>query len=140
MITTAQIQSPATSTGPMRPTDRRRSTRAPASQRPAVREMLAEVVPLTGAIPFYGLPVGSVLGPWLLLGLGLAGPFACLFALVVAMIVAAMVLAALAAAALAILAAPSLLVGHVRRHRARHASVGAAAARVVTIQSPGVAA
>jgi hypothetical protein len=100
--------------------------------------MLAEIVPLIAFVP-YGPPVVLVLG-WLFLSLVLAGPFACLLTLVVVMIVAATVLAALAAAILAILAAPYLLVRYLRRHRARHASISAPAARVAAIESPRVAA
>jgi hypothetical protein len=80
--------------------------------------MLAELVPLIGFVPAYGPPAIFVLGPWLFLVLMLAGPFACLFALVVVMIVAATVLAALTAAILAILAAPYLLVRRLRGHGA----------------------
>jgi hypothetical protein len=102
--------------------------------------MLAEIVPLIGFVPTAGPPVVFVLGPWLLLGLVLAGPLAWLFVLVVVVIVAATVLAALTAAILAILAAPCLLVRHLRRHRSRHASISAPAAHVVAIESPPVAA
>jgi hypothetical protein len=135
MNTTAQIRPPRTPSGPKQPTDPRRR-----SERPTFREMLAEIVPLIGFVPGYGPPVVFVLGPWLLLGLMLAGPLAWLFALVVVMIVAATVLAALTAAILAILAAPYLLVRHLRRHRARHASISAPAVQAVAIESPRVAA
>jgi hypothetical protein len=134
MNTTAQISSPRTPSGPSDPPP---SARAPASERPTFAGMLAEVVPLIGFVPAYGPPVVFVLGPWLILVLVLAGPLAWLFALVVAMIVAATVLAALAAG---ILAAPYLLVHHLRRQRAGHASISAPAARVVAIESPRVAA
>jgi hypothetical protein len=99
--------------------------------------MLAEIVPLIGFVPVAGPPVIFVLGPWLLLVLVLAGPLAWLFALVVVVIVTATALAALAAA---ILAAPYLLVRHLRRHRARHASISGPAAKVVAIESRRVAA
>ena len=135
MNTTAQIRPPRTPSGAKQPTDPRRS-----SERPRFGEMLAEIVPLIGFVPAYGPPVVFVLVPWLFVGLMLAGPFVCLFVLVVGMIVAATVLAALTAAILAILAAPYLLVRHLRRHRARHASISASAAQAVAIQSPRVAA
>jgi hypothetical protein len=106
-------------------------------QRPTLGEMLAELVPLIGFVPVGGPPVIFVLGPWLFLGLMLAGPFACLVALVVAMIVAATVLAALTAA---VLGGPYLLVRHLRRARAPHASISSPAAHVVAITSPRVAA
>jgi hypothetical protein len=117
-----------------------RSARAPASERPTFREMLAEIDPLIEFVPAYGPPVVFVLGPWLFLGLMLAGPFACLFALVGVMIVAATVVAALTAGVLATLAAPYLLVRHLRRHRDRQASISASAAQAVPIESPRVAA
>jgi hypothetical protein len=138
MNATAQIRPPRTPIGPEQPTDPRRSARAPVSERPTSGEMLAEIVPLIGFVP-YGPPVVLVLG-WLFLALMLAGPFACLFTLVVVIVVAATVLAALTAAVLAILAAPYLLVCHLRRHRARHAYISAPAAPVAAIESPQVAA
>jgi hypothetical protein len=135
MNTTAQIRPPRTPSGPKQPTDPRRS-----SERPTFGEMLAEIVPMIGFVPAYGPPVVFVLGPWLLLGLMLAGPLAWLFALVVVMIVAATVLAALTAGVLAILSAPYLLVRHLRRHRARHASSSAPAVQVGAIESRRVVA
>jgi hypothetical protein len=136
MNTTAQLRPPRTPSGPRQPGQRRRA-RALASQRRTFGEMLAELVPLIGFVPQAGPPVVFVLGPWLLLVLTLAGPLAWLFALVVVMIVAATVLAALTAA---ILAVPYLLVRHLRRQRARHASVSAPAAQVVGIESRRVVA
>ena len=104
--------------------------------RPSLGEALAEIVPLIRFVPAYGPPVVAVLGPWLLLGLIVAGPLAWFFALVVVVIVAAMVVVAITGS---IVVAPVLLVRHVRRHRARHASIGARAAQVVTIEAPRVA-
>jgi hypothetical protein len=104
--------------------------------RPSFGEALAEIVPLVGFVPAYGPPVIAVLGPWLLLGLILSGPLAWFFALVVVLIVAATVVTAITAS---IVVAPVLLVRHVRRHRARHASISARTAQVVTIESPRVA-
>jgi hypothetical protein len=106
-------------------------------RRPSFGEMVAEIVPLIGFIPAYGPPAVFVLGPWLFLGLMLAGPFAFLVVLVVAMLVAATVLAALTAA---ILVPPYLLVRHLRRDRAPHASISVPTAHVVAIGSPRVAA
>ena len=103
------------------------------TSRPRFDEVLAEIVPLVGFIPAYGPPVVAVLGPWLLLGLIVAGPLAWFFALLVAAIVAATVVAAVTAS---IVAVPVLLV---RRHRARHAPISARAGQVVTIESPRVA-
>jgi hypothetical protein len=140
MNTTAQIRPPRMPRGRKQPTDPCRSARATAAERPTFGAMLVELVPLIGFVPAYGPPAIFVLGPWLFLGLMLAGPFAFLVTLVVAMVVAATVLAALTAAVLAILAAPYLLVRHLRRQWARHASISAPAARAVTIESPRVAA
>jgi hypothetical protein len=121
----------------MQAPDSRRSVRAPASERPAFRELLAEIVPLIDFVPYYGPPAVFLLGPWLFLVLMLAGPFACLFALVVVMVVAATVLAALAAAISAIVVTPYRLVRHLR---GRHASLRAPSAQAVAIASPRVAA
>jgi hypothetical protein len=131
MNATTQIRPPRTPSGTKQSTDPRRG-----SERPTFREMLAEIVPLIGVIPGYGPPAVFVLGPWLFLGLVVAGPLAWLFALVVVIIVAATVLAAVAAA---MLTAPYLLVRHLRRRRARHAPISAPAAQVVAIESPRVA-
>jgi hypothetical protein len=131
MTTTAQIGPPRTSSG--------RGVPAPASERPAFREMLAEIVPLIDFVPFYGPPAIFLLGPWLFLVLMLAGPFACLVALLVVMVVVATVVAALAAAISAIVATPYRLVRHLRGRRKRHASLSAPSARVVAIESPRVA-
>jgi hypothetical protein len=99
--------------------------------------MFAEVVPLVECVPVDGPPVAFVLGPWLVFVLMLAGPFVCLFALAVVMIVAATILAALTAAVLVL---PYLLVGHLRRRRARQAFGTASAGQGVAIESPRVAA
>ena len=131
MNTTAQIRPSWTQGGPQQSTDPRRSERL------TFGETLAEIVPLVDVVPAYGPPAVFVLGPWLLLVLMLAGPLGWLFALVAVLIVAASVLAALAAA---ILGAPYLLVRHLRRRRAGHASIGAPAAQRVAIESPRVAA
>jgi hypothetical protein len=99
--------------------------------------MLAEVAPLIEFVPQAGPPVVFVIGPWLFLVLILAGPLGWLFALVAVMIAAATILAALTAS---ILAVPYLLVRHLRRRRAGHASISARAAQVLPIESPRVAA
>jgi hypothetical protein len=99
--------------------------------------MLAEIAPLIDCIPVDGPPLVFLLGPWLFLVLLLAGPFACLLAIVVSIIVTAAVLAAVTAA---ILAAPYLLVRHLRRHRARDVSISAPATQVVATESMRAAA
>ena len=118
MMTTAQIQPPA-------------------SERPSVREMLAEVAPLIDFVPQGGPPVLLVLGPWLFLGLILAGPVAWLFTLVALMIAAATILAALAAT---LLLAPYLLIRRLRRRRAAHPSISVPAAQLLPLESRRVAA
>jgi len=104
---------------------------------PTFREMLAETIPLVGAIAGYGPPVIFLAGPWLLLALMLSAPFAVLLTLIAAMLVAATVLVALAAA---IVAPPYLLVRRLRTHRARRAFSNDRAPRLVPIRSPRVAA
>ena len=101
------------------------------------REMLAETIPLIGAVAGYGPPVIFLAGPWLLLGLMLSGSFAFLLTLVTAMLVAATVLVALPAA---IVAAPYLIVRRLRRARAARAFSTNRAARLVPVGSTRVVA
>jgi hypothetical protein len=77
-----------------------------------------EISPLIGAVPVEGPPAILVAIPWLLVVLLLAGPFALLATIVVAMLVAALIVAAL----VAIVASPFLLVRHLRSVRERHAA------------------
>jgi hypothetical protein len=107
------------------------------AEQPSLRAMVAEIVPLAGAIAGEGPPVVLLLAPWLLLGLVLSGPFAFLLTLVVAMLAAAAVLVALAAA---IVAPPYLLVRSIRRYRAHRALSEGRAARPAPIVAPRVAA
>ena len=106
------------------------------STTPQTRDMLAEITPLIGFVPFYGPPAIFLLGPWLLLVLVLAGPFAVLLTLVAGMIVVAAALAAI----VSILAAPYLLVRRILRSRARSVPLPSPAAHAVAIGSPRVAA
>jgi hypothetical protein len=100
-------------------------------------EMLAEIIPLIGAVAGYGPPIISLAGPWLLLAVMLSGPFAFLLVLVLAMLVAAAVLVALTAA---FLAAPYLLTRGVRRYRARRAFRNSHATQLVPVASTRVVA
>src|SRR5918995_1611689 len=100
------------------------------STTPQTRDMLAEITALIDFVPFYGPPAVFLLGPWLLLVLVLAGPFAVLLTLV----------ATALAAIVAILAAPYLLVRRLHRTRAGRASTPSPAAHPVAIGSPQVAA
>jgi hypothetical protein len=137
MTTTVQIRPRQMPHRPEEPTGSGRAARAAASERGDVREMLAEVVSLVECVPVDGPPLAFLLGPWLFVVVMLAGPFACLLAIALLMIVGAAVLATVTAA---VLTPPYLLVGHVRRHRARQAATSPAAPQRAAIGSPRVAA
>jgi hypothetical protein len=123
MDTTELIRSPA-------------APRRAVSELPSFREMLAETIPLVGAIAGYGPPVIFLACPWLLLALVLSGPFAFLLVLVVAMVVVATILVALAAA---IVGTPYLLIRGVRSYRARRTLSTSYAGHLVPIGSTRVA-
>ena len=78
--------------------------------RPTWGESLGETVALISAPAFFGPPVIFLLGPWLLLVLLLIPPAALLITLVAVMLVGAGLLVALCA----LIAAPCLLVYHLR--------------------------
>jgi hypothetical protein len=71
---------------------------------------------MLGAPAFFGPPIISVLGPWLLLVFLLIGPLALLFTGLFVMTVAACLLAVLAA----VIASPYLLIRHLRTHGGLH--------------------
>jgi hypothetical protein len=98
---------------------------------PTVREMLDETLPLVGAVPVYGPPVILLAGPWLLLVLALAGPFALLLTFVALLATAAVLLALIGA----ILAAPYVLARHLHRRWAEH-SMPASVPQLVSHESP----
>src|SRR4051812_38794564 len=75
--------------------------------------MLGEIVPLIDVIPLYGPPAVFLAGPWLLFGLVLAGPFALLMTIVIALLAAGLLIVAIAAP-------PYLLVRYLRFAWARH--------------------
>ena len=106
-----------------------------ASEDPTFGEMLAETIPLVGAIAGFGPPVIFLAGPWLLLTLMLSAPFAVLLTLIAVMLLAATVLVALTAA---ILAAPYLVIRGLRG--ARRAFSSDRAVQRVPLGSPRVAA
>jgi hypothetical protein len=108
-----------------------------ASEDRSFGDMLAETIPLVGAIAGYGPPVIFLAGPWLLLGLMLSAPFAVLVTLIAAMVLAAAVIVALVAA---IVGAPYLIVRHVRSVRTQHAAGADRAPRLVPVGSPRVVA
>jgi hypothetical protein len=81
--------------------------------RPTWADVLKEAVPMIDSPAFYGPPVIVVLGPWLLLVLLLAGPFALLITMVLALAAAA----ALIAVTGAMIASPYLLIRQLRARR-----------------------
>jgi hypothetical protein len=131
-MTTTELITPPRAPSPPEPwSDAPRNARPATSAYPTFGEMLDETVPLIGVIPVAGPPVVLVAGPWLLFGLMLAGPFAVLFTLVVLFVAVAAVVGLIGA----ILAAPYLLVRHVRGYRAAHASARAPAAQADAVES-----
>jgi hypothetical protein len=131
MQTTELISPPRAPSAPESSPDEQRSVPPSASEPRTVREVLAETVPLVGAIAGYGPPVVTLAGPWLLFVLALAGPFALVFTFV-AVLVAATLLVLLAGT---ILASPYLLVRHLRRRRTGHVSVSSSALQLVPAHS-----
>jgi hypothetical protein len=103
----------------------------PQAPEPTAGETLDETLPLVGAVPVYGPPVVFLVGPWLLLALMLAGPFALLVTFVVLFAAAAALVGLIGA----ILAAPYLLVRHLRGYRTSHTSMRAPAPRLVAAGS-----
>jgi hypothetical protein len=87
-----------------------------ASARPALGDMLADIVPVLATVFVAGPPVLVAWTGIVLLALMLAGPFALLVTLIVVMVAAA----ALVTLAGAILATPYLLMRHLRGRRLRH--------------------
>jgi hypothetical protein len=121
MATTELTTPPLTPSPPHAWRDERHNARADAPAYPTFGEEADETLPLVGAVPLYGPPVVVLAGSWLLLSLLLAGPFAVLCTFVVLLVAAAAVAGLIGA----ILAAPYLLVRHLRRHRAPHAPMRA---------------
>jgi hypothetical protein len=111
------------------------NTTASSPERQTFGDMVREIVPLAEAIAGYGPPI-ITLGPWVLLALMLAGPFAFLVTLLAAMLVAAAVVVAVVAA---IVAAPYLLVGRVRALRERRAVNGGRSTQLVPVAPRRVA-
>jgi hypothetical protein len=132
MNTTELIRPPAALGRAASPSDAGRNASTSASEHRTFGEMLAEIIPLIGAVAGFGPPVIFLGGPWLLLGLMLSGSFAFLLTLVVVMLVAATVLVALPAA---ILAAPYLLIRRLRSARAGRAFSDNHAAQFVPVGS-----
>jgi hypothetical protein len=112
------------------------NTTASSPERQTFGDMVWEIAPLVEAIAGYGPPV-ILLGPWVLLALMLAGPFAFLVTLLAAMLVAATAVITIAAA---IVAGPYLLVGHVRTLRGRRAVSAERSTELVPVAPRRVAA
>lgn len=89
------------------------ATRSSASEAPTVADRLADVLPVVDTVDVAGPPILLVWTGTVLFALMLAGPFAVMVMLAVALAAAA----ALVALAGAILALPYLLVRQLRRHR-----------------------
>ena len=83
------------------------------ARRPTWGDVFEDAVPMIDAPAFYGPPVIFVLGPWLLMVLLLAGPFA-LFLMVLLALVAA---AGLMAVFVAMIASPYLLIRRLHSRR-----------------------
>jgi|SRR5215208_3029847 len=98
---------------------------------PTVGETLDETLPVVGVVPVHGPAAILVAGPWVFIALMLTGPFALLFTLVALLAAGAAIVALIGA----ILAAPFVLVRHVRRHRAARESMHAPAVPVLPIAS-----
>jgi hypothetical protein len=100
-----------------------------ASGPPTLRDAVAEIDPLIGAVYVAGPPVLLAWAGTVLFALMLAGPFALLVALVVALAAAA----AVVALAGAILATPYLLIRHFRLRVAKRRHVSQALAPIATV-------
>jgi hypothetical protein len=131
-MTTTELHNPPRASRPTEPWgDAPRNARPAASEDPTFAEVLDETVPVIGVVPVAGPPAVFLLGPWVLFGLMLAGPFAVLATLVV-LLVAAWALVGLIGA---ILAAPFVLVRHLHAHWAGRASMRAAAPQLVPVEA-----
>ena len=106
-----------------------------ASGPPTLRDAVAEIDPLIGAVYVAGPPVLLAWAGTVLFALMLAGPFALLVALVVALAAAA----AVVTLAGAILATPYLLVRHFRLRLAERRHVAEAPAPIATVVAAGPA-
>ena len=106
-----------------------------ASGPPTLRDEVTEVAPLIGTVCVAGPPVLLAWTGTVLFALMLAGPFALLVTLVIAFAAAA----AVVTLAGTILAAPYLLVRHVRLRLAQRPQVSDAPAPIATVVAAGTA-
>jgi hypothetical protein len=127
-MATTELFTPRRAPTPPEPwSDAHRNARPAAFAEPSLGEFVGETDSLLGAVPLYGPPVIVLAAPWLLLSLMLVGPFALMVTLVVALFAVAVLVGLIGA----ILAAPYLLVRHLRASRAAHAPLRAAAPQFV---------
>jgi hypothetical protein len=105
------------------------SVSPPTSAIPDVAAMILEVVSLIGFVAVAGPPVLFIAAPWILLALLLAGPFAVLLALVLALAAAAVLVGCIAA----MLATPYLMF---RRRRAARRLPGPVDVSRVAVELP----
>jgi predicted lipid-binding transport protein (Tim44 family) len=106
-----------------------------ASGPPTLRDAVAEIDPIIGAVFVAGPPVLVAWAGTVLFALMLAGPFALLVAFVVAVAAAA----ALVTLAGAILATPYLLIRHFRPRLAKRPHVSEAPAPIAAVVAAGAA-
>ena len=106
-----------------------------ASGPPTLGDQLAEVLPIVDTVYVAGPPLLVAWAGTVLFALMLAGPFALLVALVVALAAAA----AVVALAGAILATPYLLIRHFRLRVAKRRHVSQAPAPIATVVAAGAA-
>jgi hypothetical protein len=106
-----------------------------ASGHPTLRGEVAEIAPIIGTVYVAGPPVLVAWAGTVLFALMLAGPFALLVTLVLALAAAA----AVVALAGAILATPYLLVRHLRLRLANRRQASQAPAAIVTAVAAGAA-
>jgi hypothetical protein len=122
-----------TSDAPARTETRGMNTNEPisptASARPALGDMLADIVPVLDTVFVAGPPLLAAWAGTVLFALMLAGPFALLVTLIVVLVVAA----ALVTLAGAILATPYLLVRHFRQRLAKRRHVSDNWAPIATV-------
>jgi uncharacterized membrane protein len=106
-----------------------------ASRPPTLREEVAEIDPLIGAVFVAGPPVLVAWTGTVLFALMLAGPFALLVTFVVVLAAAAAVVTLVGA----VLATPYLLIRHFRLRLAKRRHVSEAPAPIATIVAAGAA-
>jgi hypothetical protein len=131
MNTTALTKPPPTGAAKARS-----DARPSASGTPTFGEMLLEILALIGVVAVAGPPVVFVLGGVVLLALLLAGPVVLMVTVVVVVLMALLAAGVLVALTCATVATPYLLVRRLHGRRPGRPSIVAAAAHLVSIESP----